>query len=424
MVVLCFVLAPLLDSTAQEPTPLPEGALNNATLRFHSEIERRYLKPLVVNKNAVASTDAATAPSAIPGIDSIVNFGGSFQAAGFDANDRPKDSWQFAMVGKNPRRGGTTTINAPIVPVSIDLLDANGQVAVFNGHKLHADVTPFIKPVLLSPLFQNATYSSSDVPTQLTDAEQRAEFFNVMAPNWHTLLAPSVKSMRTIQVPFGLYEFAVNKNGTCCAVVLIDGNTFAQLLFPPTPTDTTTLLGSAESSGDITTQELAMFLLPNAFLFDASSGACCVLGFHSIDVKPPDPTTNLQKVYAFAYTAWISPNTFKGNVFEDITAMSHEVAETFNDPFVVADGVHNLTPWWDFGFNCQDDMEVGDVIEGLSDRVTFPIKMNGRTYHPQNIALLQWFEFQSPSTAIGGAYSYPDPLTLTQLSFVEHANCQ
>ena len=54
----------------------------------------------------------------------------------------------------------------------------------------------------------------------------------------------------------------------------------------------------------------------------------------------------------------------------------------------------------------------------------FPITMpNNFTYHPQNEALLQWFEFQSPSTAINGAYSYPDITTLTALSAPQKAGC-
>jgi hypothetical protein len=67
-------------------------------------------------------------------------------------------------------------------------------------------------------------------------------------------------------------------------------------------------------------------------------------------------------------------------------------------------------------------LEVGDVIEGLP-HATYPIKMNGMTYYPQNVALLQWFEFQSPSSAIDGAYSYPDESTLPMLSPIELPNC-
>lgn len=76
-----------------------------------------------------------------------------------------------------------------------------------------------------------------------------------------------------------------------------------------------------------------------------------------------------------------------------------------------------------FASSMRAQVEVGDVIEGLPGQV-FPITMpNGFTYHPQNEALLQWFEFQSPSTAINGAYSYPDITTLTALSAVQKAGC-
>ena len=62
--------------------------------------------------------------------------------------------------------------------------------------------------------------------------------------------------------------------------------------------------------------------------------------------------------------------------------------------------------------NCQNNLESGDVIEGLPN-ATFPMTMDGFTYHPQNEALLQWFAFESPSSAIGGAYSYPDTTILS-----------
>ena len=103
--------------------------------------------------------------------------------------------------------------------------------------------------------------------------------------------------------------------------------------------------------------------------------------------------------------------------------LSHEIAETFNDPFVVSDGVHNLTPWWlSPNGNCQDDLETGDVIEGLPNS-TFPVTLNGFTYHPQNEALLQWFQFQTPSDALGGAYSYPNTSLLTHVSALQKAQC-
>ena len=122
------------------------------------------------------------------------------------------------------------------------------------------------------------------------------------------------------------------------------------------------------------------------------------------------------------YSSWITPGIF-GTAFADVTALSHELSETFNDPFVVFDGTTNATPWWlSPNGNCQNNLEVGDVIEGLPN-ATYPVKSRGYVYHPQNEALLQWFEFQSPSTALGGAYSYPDATVLTGLSVPQNAGC-
>jgi hypothetical protein len=354
----------------------------------------------------------------IPGIDSLSNWDGAFKTPGFDPNGKPRNSWFYNMVGNPPQKGGTTNINAPVVPVALDLLNPDGSVF------LHYDPKPFILPTLQSPLFQNSTFTSSPTPTQISDAIQRAEFFNTMAPDWHTMLLASLKQQRTMQVPSGFYSYALKGNGKCCLFVLIDINEFFNLLFPTVATDTTTPIGAAENAGDITTKDISTFLFPNTYLyFNGNPNDCCVLGFHTYDFEPGDPSNgNKERRYVVNYSAWISPGLF-GSAFVDVTGLAHEIAETFNDPFVVSDGKHNLTPWWlSPNGNCQDGLEVGDVIEGLP-HATYPIKMNGMTYHPQNEALLPWFEFESPSSAIDGAYSYPNEETLPALSPIELPGC-
>jgi hypothetical protein len=354
----------------------------------------------------------------IPGIDSLTNWNGSFKTPGFDPNGKYKNNWTYNMVGNPPQMGGTTNINAPVVPVVLQLLNPDGSVF------LTYDPKPFILPTLQSPLFQNSAYTSSQTPTQFTDAVQRAEFWNTMAADWHTMLLGSLKQERIMQVPSGYYYYSLKNNGTCCLYVLIDIDEFGNLLFPADPADTTTPVGAAENSGDITTKDVSTFLFPNTYLyFNGDPNECCVLGYHSYDYEPGDAQNgNKEKRYVLNYSSWISPGLF-GASFVDVTAVSHEISETFNDPFVVSDGKHNLTPWWlSPNGNCQDNLEVGDVIEGLRN-ATYPIKMNGMTYHPQNEALLPWFEFQSPSSAIDGAYSYPDEGTLTTLSPIELPGC-
>jgi hypothetical protein len=366
----------------------------------------------------------AHARHGIPSIDSLVNFNGHYFADGFTFDGSPNNHWYFNTVGNPPQHHGTTTLDAPIVPVTLDLRNADGTPRFVNGHPLISSPAAFVTPTLNSPVFQNATYSSSSVPTQITDAVQRAEYFSQAKDDWHTLLAPSVKTGRTMVLNAGSYLFALNGDGSCCLFVLIDADTFVNALFPATADDTTTPIGAAENAGDITTQDVSTFLFPNAYLFQGSVSNCCILGFHSYDFEPGDDSNgNVEKRYVVDYASWISPGLFGGG-FEDVTALSHEIAEIFNDPFVASDGVHNVTPWW-LAPNglCQDNLETGDVIEGLPDGV-FPITLNGFTYHPQNEALLPWFEFESPSSAIDGAYSYPNEQTLTSLSAPQNPFCQ
>ncbi|HEX3472388.1 MAG TPA: hypothetical protein VHT28_14490 [Silvibacterium sp.] len=361
----------------------------------------------------------------IPNIDSLVNFNDHFQAQGVDQNGNAQIIWYYNMVGTAPQHHGTTTFNAPIVPVTLDLRNADGSPRFVNGKPLISSPAQFVQPLLDSPIFQNFSYSSSNDATQYTDAVQRAEFFNRAKSDWHTMLNPSVKTGRTMVLLRGTYQFALNADGSCCAFVLVDSNVFGNALFPPTfPVDNSTPVGAAENAGDITTKDISTFFFPNTYLYVGNPGNCCILGFHTYDFEPGIPSNgNLERRYVLNYSSWISPGLFGGGL-ADITATSHELAETFNDPFVASDGIHNITPWWlSPNGNCQNNLEVGDVIEGLPQGV-YPITMNGMTYHPQNEAMLQWFEFEAPSSAISGAYSYPNINTLTALSPPEGVNCQ
>ena len=355
-----------------------------------------------------------------------MNFNKHFQASGVDAFGNPQVIWYYNMVGNPPELGGTTSINAPVVPVTLDLRNYDGSPRFVGGQPLISSPASFVTPTLNSPVFSTSSFTSSGVPTQITDAVSRAEFIKSAKPDWHTILAPSVKTGRTMVLIRGTYRFSLNADGTCCRFVLVDINTFINALFPATPTDTTTVIGAAENAGDITTKDLSTFLFPNTYLyFNGDPSQCCVLGFHSYDFEPGDASDNFasEKRYVVNYSSWISPGIFGGG-FQDVTALSHEVNETFNDPFVASDFTHNITPWWLApNGNCQDDLETGDVIEGLPNGV-YPLTMNGFPYHPQNEALLQWFEFKSPSDAIDGAYSYPNESTLTALSAPQNFVCQ
>jgi hypothetical protein len=183
----------------------------------------------------------------------------------------------------------------------------------------------------------------------------------------------------------------------------------------------TTIMGAAAAAGDITTKDTSILLFNNTFLFDfPPNGAPLVPGFHDYDFQEPN------KVYAMAFVSWISPGLFLPpfDWLQDVTALSHELAEIMNDPIVGHDLVHNITPWWlaPNGF-CSNLLEVGDPLDFIPN-ATFSITMNGMTYHPENVVLAPWFKRESPSSALHNAYTYPNESLITNLSPPQKPNCQ
>jgi len=163
------------------------------------------------------------------------------------------------------------------------------------------------------------------------------------------------------------------------------------------------------NAGRFKTNTINVAIFPNTFLCSVNNtggiGACCVLGFHTFFT---DNGTPKESRWIFAFASWTSPGVFGGG-FADITALSHEISEAFNDPFV-----NNLVPAWQFPNqpgSCQDNLETGDPVEVLSN-IVFPVKIGTTTFHPQTEALLQWFEQKTTSSAINGAFSYPNTKAL------------
>ena len=349
-------------------------------------------------------------------IDTLATWSSFFTAAGFDSNGVPKSNWPFTMVGQSPirqrddRRGGddddrggrTTWIPAPIIPVNLELHQADGSV-------LFVDATSHVSDVLKSPIFSFSNFSSSRRPTQYADAIQRAQFFNVADEDWHTMLLPRVERARTMVLYSPSFSAQPNPDGSCCVTgsLTIDKDAFLAAMFPQTPTDTSTIIGKAENRGQITTRDLSIFLFNNVILVSSQDPSLFATGFHDFDREPGTAANGWrEKRYVITVASWLPPNTF--GEFGDIAALSHEVVEAINDPFV-----GNETPWWLSGAGtCKNILDGADVIETTVNE-TFPMVTNGVTYHPVNVALLPWFAGMSPSPAIDNAYSYPNIGVLT-----------
>jgi hypothetical protein len=409
VVVAPFVVIALFFSVYAFSQTLPDvGTVKDLPATESPSPKYQRLSPVAINPQT-GLVHGAAASTIQPGtfglpfnranVISVPNFEASFISRG--------KTWHLTMIGATPWDGASTTIPAHIVAVSLRLQNAN-LVSFTN-----VSVAPFVTPTLNSPNFQAANYSSGS-GLQFGDAVQRAEFFHKMKAGWHTNLHPTaVVHSLTITVP----RFTtVNVNGFSTQVQTYftektgDGHTAVFLLDQFFNQQIFNIVSGEIKAGRFSTNALNIALFPNTFLFSLNAeggvGSCCTLGFHTFFTDSGVPK---ESRWIFAFASWISPGVFTG--FQDVTALSHEISESLNDPFV-----NNHVPAWQFPTEpgtCQDNLETGDPVEVLTIP-GFPMHVSGMTYHPQTEALLQWFEQKSTSTAISNAFSYPNTKTLSR----------
>lgn len=367
----------------------------------------------------MASTNARTTSGAggnIAGLDTVPTFDGAFFAQA-GPSSTGSHLFRFSMLGNDPLVGGTSEIPANVTEVSLQLLNADGSVFKV------VPFAPFHDLVEDSPNFMNAQYGSSVTKTQYADAIQRAEFFNLMKPTWHTTLSePNFVDQVTVTVPrfvnVQLADGSIVQARSYFTGTAPDGSTFVLMLNLLFNFFFDNQVVNDIIAGNFTTNGVNITMFPNTFLFSLNTanpntpGGCCTLGFHTYFLAPgaiPQPR------WLTIFASWISPGLF-GAGFQDVTGLSHELSETFNDPFG-----DNATPSWQFPNQpptskvCQANLETGDPVEVLST-ATIPIFIRERnavfTFHPQTEALLQWFEMGATSNAIDGAFSYPDETAL------------
>ena len=349
--------------------------------------------------------------SNIDGLITVATFDGAFVA---QAGPSAGQDFRFTMLGNDPRLGGTTVYPANIDEISLQLLNADGSV--FKT----VPFSPFEQATLESPNFEPLNYRSGH-DIEFGDAVHRAQFFNVMRKDWHTLLIPRVVNRVTITVPFSVNVRLRNGNVVTARSYFTgtaaDGSTFVLMLNALFNFFFDNEVVNQIILGNFTTNGMNLTMFPNTYLFSLNvnnpntPGGCCVLGFHTYFLDGVFPESR----WITQYASWISPGIFRGG-FQDVTALTHELAESFGNPFI-----SNPAPNWQFpgvpatAKACQNNLEEGDPIEVLAN-ATIPTTVKEEhftfTYHPQNIPLLQWFEMGKTSSAIDGAFSFPDETVL------------
>jgi hypothetical protein len=328
-------------------------------------------------------------------------------------------SYSFTMVGKKPSTNGSSTTPTDIIPVKI-VFDANGGYAL--------DGTSKVDAVEASPLFQSNDYStvpgystitagantatpdddyvgrSSKSGTlspgnvgQLEDVTMRSQF-NKVGTGYHVLLgAPTEHPTVTLVVPQGKGQ--AFQSGRGIVYGLVDSYWFS--------TQMMNILGANQ----IDASHLPIVLTDNVMLFDAKTGGnCCTIGYHgaAIPIGVGAGSTNgngKQQVQTFIFSAYSTPGLFGGTDYiADIHALSHEVAEWGDDPFV-----NNwVNPWITPTapqYGCTPILETGDPVVGIGFNIgTNNFADDGAsnawhdgTWHPEDEVFLPWFSREAPN---------------------------
>lgn len=285
---------------------------------------------------------------------------------------------EYTMVGADPSLANwPTKVPVVIVPFKMVYGKTNGNTTFDPSYMLPNHRT-VVRNTVESPVFQSGIdFIQGGVDlgnTQYLDAYQRGNFwYNVKTnSNYHVLLsAPTVLTERTINVAAGEGKvinnpFAPGRVGT------MDINDFDQQV--------QSYLYYLRDK--INPGVLPVFLTYDVFL---TSGQCCIGGYHSANGAAPGGQT-----YAFA-TYVDSVDSFA----RDVSALSHEVGEWIDDPFV------------DNSVNCTDNnlMEVGDPLEGGPNYGAYPYVLNGFTYNLQSLVFLDYFG-APPGRRVNGWYAF------------------
>ncbi len=268
-------------------------------------------------------------------------------------------TYNYTMVGTDPSStNGTTTITAYIVPIKMVYGSTDGNMT-FDPNKDQQNNVSITQNILNSPLFNNLdwNFGNTDIgTTQYEDAFQRSGFWQDVTTNtnYHVLLTPKVLKEKTINVTSAQGGNVVNNPfGGSGKVGEMNINSFDAEL--------QTFMKKIKK---LNPTAVVIFVTDNIYL---TSGGCCIGGYHSAD---NNGQTYMTATYAY------SPGAF---VFSsDISAFSHEIGEWYDDPLITSNSPCGL-------------LEVGDPLERLSNYGTFSVTYNNVTWHPQDLALLEYF---------------------------------
>jgi hypothetical protein len=236
---------------------------------------------------------------------------------------------------------------------------------------------------------------------QLEDATMRAQFNQTGSSSYHLRLHPNVLPAVTINVPSNQGVLLQSGRGVIFADINISW--------------WASKIQNLETSADPT--HLPIYLTDNVLLHIGKDVTnCCVIGFHGTKASGNrfgnGKSNGNTKMQTFAWASWVQPGIYARPdggtdwALQDIHALSHEIAEWGDDPFV-----DNLVePWLTPTapqYGCTDILETGDPVVAIGFAMgtnTFEQGPNPNGtqsadgyYHPEDEVFLPWFMRTSPN---------------------------
>lgn len=331
-------------------------------------------------------------------------------------------TYGYNMAGADPNTcSGTScsvTIQADITPVIVNI---GGRT--FSGNDVLA-------ATLASPQFATNDYGSTPAATaagsfpnapalirgaggalsqgdagnqlQLEDATMRAQFNKTGSSPYHLILHPNVLPAVTINVPQNQGVLLQSGRGVIFADIDI--------------TWWSAQIQNLETTADAT--HLPIYLTNNVLLHIGKDVTnCCVIGFHGTRAAGNGGGSNDSNgnavVQTFAWASWVQPGIYSRPnggtdwALQDIHALSHEISEWADDPFVN----NTVEPWLTPTapqYGCTGILETGDPVVSIGFAMgtnTFEQGPNPNGtqsadgyYHPEDETFLPWFMRTAPNT--------------------------
>jgi len=327
-------------------------------------------------------------------------------------------TYGYNMVGVDPATGGSATIEADITPIVVnvggltfsgnDVLAAtlaSPQFALNSYGKTPAATAAGAfpnAPALIAGPGGTLSQGDSRNKLQLEDATMRAQFNQTGSSGYHLILHPNVLPTVTIDVPSNQGVLLESGRGVIFADINISW--------------WSSQIQNLESTADAT--HLPIYLTNNVLLHIGSNVFnCCVIGYHGTRAagngSGSTESNGNAVVQTFAWASWVQPGLYSRPnggtdwALQDIHALTHEISEWADDPFVN----NTVEPWVTPTapqYGCTSYLETGDPVVAIGFAMgtnTFEQGPNpdgtqsaDGYYHPEDEAFLPWFMRTAPNT--------------------------